>query len=79
MTWIPLTRAISRHNRVYGNCLLAISSLSAGALALHLDQSVLSQPDYSVQEEEKDRQEMMAWSSSLNDPNHKNFNPFFLS
>jgi hypothetical protein len=69
---------MSRQSRAIGNSILGITSLYVGALALHLDTSVFSQPESYVQEE-KDHLEMEKWSSSLNDPKSENFNPFLLS
>ena len=58
---------------VFGSLISLTTSLSLGALVYYGDVWVPLQPEPSLQEEEV---EMREWSSQLQDPSHKNFNPF---
>ena len=58
---------------VFGSLISLTSLLSAGLLERYMGLSVPLQPEPSLQEEEV---EMREWSSQLQDPSHKNFNPF---
>ena len=58
---------------VIGSLTSVTSLLSAGVLGRYMGWSVHLLPEPSLQEEEE---EMKKWSSSLQDPSHKNFNPF---
>ncbi len=49
------------------------SLLSVGLLGRYMGLSVPLQPEPSQEQEE---QEMKKWSSQLQDPSHKDFNPF---
>jgi hypothetical protein len=56
-----------------GSLISVTSLLSAGVLGRYMGWSVHLLPEPSLQEEEE---EMKKWSSSLQDPSHKDFNPF---
>ena len=58
---------------VFGSLASLTSLLSAGLLGRYMGLSVPLLPEPSLQEEEE---EMKKWSSSLQDPSHKDFNPF---
>jgi hypothetical protein len=58
---------------VIGHSISLITSLSVGLLGYYGGVWVPLQPEASLQEEEE---EMREWSSSLQDPSHKDFNPF---
>lgn len=66
---------LSQFNKgfVIGSLTSVTSLLSVGVLGRYMGWSVPLLPEPSLQEEEE---EMKKWSSSLQDPSHKDFNPF---